>query len=231
MAALLALRRGLRRAVLDQPLVWRTVETVWPYIRFLPLSVRMQIDRQVPQRLPKDEVRSMLLRRMPKKGVCAEIGVWKGDFADKILRLARPRELHLIDPWAYQPEFPERMYSGNIAVSQNDMDEICDAVRQRFAHLSEVRVHRRFSNDLIEILQGAPLDWLYIDGNHSKGFVRQDLELSWRCLRSGGYVTGDDYFWRDLDGSYGVREAVDEFAAEHALKVELIGGQFLLRKP
>ena len=57
----------------------------------------------------------MLLRRMPENGVCVEIGVWKGDFSDRILRLTRPRELYLIDPWAFQPQFPKRMYSGNLA--------------------------------------------------------------------------------------------------------------------
>ena len=231
MAALFALRRGLRRALLDQPWVWRIAETVWPYTRILPHSAKMQLDRQVLQRLPKDEVRAMLLRRMPQNGVCAEIGVWKGDFSDEILRLTRPRELHLIDPWAFQPEFPRRMYSGNIAASQQDMDAIYRTVVERFAHCPNVQIHRRFSSELPDILHERQLDWVYIDGNHSKDFVRQDLELTWRALRPGGYVTGDDYFWKNLDESPGVREAVDDFAAEHALRVEPIGGQFLLRKP
>jgi Methyltransferase domain len=231
MNALVALRRGLRRAVLDQPLVWRIVESTWPYARPLPLAAKRQLDQRMLQRLPKDQVREMLLRRMPKNGVCVEIGVWKGDFSDRILRITRPRELHLIDPWAFQPQFPKRMYSGNLASSQLDMDAICDGVRQRFAELKEVRVHRRFSGDLPEILQGVTLDWVYIDGNHSKAFVRQDLDLCWRALRRGGYITGDDYSWQDLDGSYGVREAVDEFATDHRLRVELIGGQYLIRKP
>jgi len=173
----------------------------------------------------------MLLRRMPKNGVCVEIGVWKGDFSETILRLTRPRELHLVDPWAFQPQFPKRMYSGNLASSQDDMDAIYEGVRRRFAQVGEVRVHRRFSSDLLQILQGASLDWVYIDGNHSKEFVKQDLELSWRCLRPGGYITGDDYPWRDLHGCYGVREAVDEFVGEHRLRLELIGGQYLMRKP
>ena len=231
MNALSALRRGLRRAVLDQPLVWRLVESAWPHARLLPLPAKRQLDRQVLQRLPKDQVRAMLLRRMPKNGVCVEIGVWKGDFSEQILRLTRARELHLIDPWIFQPQFPKRMYSGNLASSQHDMDAIWEGVRQRFAQIDEVRVHRRFSSDLHEVLQGASLDWVYIDGNHSKPFVKQDLELSWRSLRSGGYITGDDYAWQDLDGSYGVREAVEEFAAEHRLRIELIGGQYLMRKP
>jgi len=231
MNALVALRRGLRRAVLDQPLIWRMVEGAWPYARLLPLPVKRQLDQWVLQRLPKDEVRAMLLRRMPKNALCVEIGVWKGDFSDRILRLSHPRELHLIDPWAFQPQFPKRMYSGNLASSQHDMDAICESVRRRFAEVNEVRLHRRFSSDLLEILQGVPLDWVYIDGNHSKAFVEQDLDLCWRCLRRGGYITGDDYSWQDLDGSYGVREAVDEFAAEHGLSLELIGGQYLMRKP
>jgi hypothetical protein len=231
MNALVALRRGLRRAVLDQPLVWRMVEAAWPYARLLPPPARRQLDRRVLQRLPKDQVREMLLRRMPKNGVCVEIGVWKGDFSERILRLTGPRELHLVDPWAFQPQFPRRMYSGNLAASQDDMDAICEGVRRRFAGVAAVRVHRRFSSDLDEILQGVRLDWVYIDGNHSKAFVRQDLDLCWERLRRGGYVTGDDYSWRDLDGSYGVREAVDEFAAEHRLRIELIGGQYLMRKP
>ena len=88
------------------------------------------------------------------------------------------------------------------------MDAICEGVRRRFAEVDEVRVHRRFSSDLHEILQGTRLDWVYIDGNHSRAFVKQDLDLCWPCLRGGGYITGDDYSWRDLDGSYGVREAV-----------------------
>jgi len=207
------------------------VECAWPFARLLPLAARRQLDRWALQRLPKDQLREMLLRRMPTNAVCVEIGVWKGDFSDRILRLTRPRELHLVDPWAFQPQFPKRMYSGNLSSSQDDMDAICEGVRQRFAGVNEVRIHRRFSGDLHEILQGTKLDWVYIDGNHSKEFVKRDLDLCWRCLRPGGYVTGDDYAWQDVDASYGVREAVDEFAAEHRLGVELIGGQYLMRKP
>ena len=56
--------------------------------------------------------RLRLLDRMPRGGVCAEIGVWKGDFSDRILRYANPKSLHLIDPWLFQPQYKERMYGG-----------------------------------------------------------------------------------------------------------------------
>jgi hypothetical protein len=40
-----------------------------------------------------------LLEQMPKGAVCAEIGVFNGDFSRHILRVTKPRELHLIDGW------------------------------------------------------------------------------------------------------------------------------------
>jgi len=33
---------------------------------------------------------------MPIGGVCAEIGVWEGDFSLRILEITRPRELQMI---------------------------------------------------------------------------------------------------------------------------------------
>ena len=53
----------------------------------------------------REKVRSRLLSHMPKNGIAAEIGVWEGKFSRKILLATEPRELHLIDPWLYQPEF------------------------------------------------------------------------------------------------------------------------------
>lgn len=53
----------------------------------------------------RDRVRARMLAEMPKGGIAAEIGVWEGNFSEKILEIADPKELHLIDPWLYQPEF------------------------------------------------------------------------------------------------------------------------------
>jgi hypothetical protein len=41
--------------------------------------------------------RTVLLDRLPHGGTVAEIGTLHGDFAREILRIANPRELHLVD--------------------------------------------------------------------------------------------------------------------------------------
>lgn len=57
----------------------------------------------------------MVLRHVPRESTCAEIGVYKGEFSARILKVARPRRLHLIDPWHFEPspEYAQSWYGGN----------------------------------------------------------------------------------------------------------------------
>lgn len=53
---------------------------------------------------PLTPCRMELLERMPKGSVCAEIGVYKVEFSEHILKVVRPAKLHLIDPWYYETD-------------------------------------------------------------------------------------------------------------------------------
>jgi predicted O-methyltransferase YrrM len=92
-----------------------------------------------------------------------------------------------------------------------------------------VEVIRAPSSAFFERLGDEKLDFVYIDGDHSFEFVLQDLELARASLKPGGIIVGDDYRWRDADGSMPVEAAVQSFASQHGLKVELIGNQILIR--
>ena len=48
--------------------------------------------------------RDFLLEKMPKNSICAEIGVLRGDFSERILRIVKPKKLYLIDTWGGQPK-------------------------------------------------------------------------------------------------------------------------------
>ncbi len=43
--------------------------------------------------------RHALLGMLPKKGVGAETGVFRGEFSAMLIATAQPTTLHLIDPW------------------------------------------------------------------------------------------------------------------------------------
>jgi hypothetical protein len=177
--------------------------------------------------------RSRLLSHLPKSAVCAEIGTWRGDFAEHILDSRRPRALHLIDPWEHRLEdaYEGAMFGGASREGQKTMDSIYESVLDRFGsaiELGQVHVHRSRSVEAAASFDDESLDWVYIDGDHTYEGVRADLEAYHRAIKPGGFLAGDDYGQRGWwDG--GVTRAVDEFAADMELKV--IRRQFLLRKP
>jgi hypothetical protein len=183
----------------------------------------------------REDLRDWLLQVVPKQSVCAEIGVYKGDFAARVWSVVQPRRLHLIDPWKYEASdvYRQSWYGGKMGVSQAHIDAIYETVLQRFnAQIATgtVRIHRASSSDAAASVPDAYFDWIYIDGNHQYEFVKRDLEHYFPKVKSGGYITGDDYglvgWWQG-----GVTRAVDEFIAQGSCDVVGIrGAQFCLRK-
>jgi len=162
--------------------------------------------------------------------VCAEIGVWKGDFSKEILK-KNPSKLYLIGPWKSIADVPARWH----AAPQDEMDAIYNDVANVFTSDDRVEIIRKLSDDAASDIEDGSLDWIYVDGNHSYEFVKSDLENWWPKLKSGGALCGDDY----QEGSFqietlnfGVVKAVDEFRSNFSdiAKFNLFKDQFVLVK-
>ncbi len=174
--------------------------------------------------------RLLLLQKMPKRAVCAEIGVWKGDYSELILGTTLPEKLHLIDPWEFQGEFSERMYGGAVAKSQTDMDSIYENVKKRFAKYQNVVLNKGKSEKVLHEFRDGYFEWVYIDGNHYYDYVLKDLEICFSKVKPSGIIAGDDYTWGEKDG-FPVRKAVQEFTNAKGLQnnLRVIGSQFIIQ--
>lgn len=151
--------------------------------------------------------------------VCAEIGVWKGDFSSEILN-KKPSQLHLIDPWAEQYE--NRLYS----IPQPEMDAVYNFVKDKFNDNPGVIIHRNYSTKVeLDVL----FDWVYIDGDHNYESVKKDLEFYYKLIKPGGWLCGDDYGWADKNCLKGVKPAVDEFCKNNNLPVKIYGTQYVIK--
>jgi SAM-dependent methyltransferase len=178
--------------------------------------------------------RTFVLRRLPKGSVCAEIGVFQGEFSQQILDKTRPRKLHLIDPWRYQPgpDYSASWYGGD-SHDQRFMDAVYEEVCRRFQPqiTSEVvQIHRKPSAEAAADFPENHFDWIYVDGDHHYEAVLQDLSAYRPKVKPGGYVAGDDYgsggWWKG-----GVKRAVDELISSGAFEPVLIkNSQFILRR-
>jgi hypothetical protein len=183
---------------------------------------------------PNRDKRDFLLVQLPKRSVGAEIGVWKGEFSSRILKVVRPTKLHLIDPWKYEPSYQGAWYGGSKS-NQIEMDRIFESVRSRFAREAEkgqVNIHRAPSQLAAQQFQDGYFDWVYIDGNHQYEFVTADLESFVAKVRPGGLVCGDDYDRPTSWHNNGVTRAVDQFLLTHQYELEEVRDhQFIIRKP
>lgn len=171
----------------------------------------------------------------------AEIGVFKGEFAEQILRTWRGEKLLLIDPWRHLPDYLD---SWNL--SDEEMEENFEQTRRRLVEFgNRVDFMRMLSREAAPIVDDGSLDFIYIDANHSYAAVRRDLDVWYPKLRLGGLMSGHDYFDaradKDLEPifgnssaslskgeltSYGVKSAVDEFVKKHNLELQLTSEQF-----
>jgi hypothetical protein len=179
----------------------------------------------------REKVRARLLGKMPKGAIAAEIGVWEGKFSEQIIEITQPRELHLIDPWLYQPEFGNTGFGRK--KNETRMDEMYHEVAAKFASNPGVKLHRAMSKPALESLPDGYLDWVYIDGNHNEPFVGEDLDLCRRKVKPGGIISGDDLNWQTEQSGAPVRKAVDALLKSLGPKAKLtvIANQYMIQLP
>ena len=145
--------------------------------------------------------RTELLMRLPRGGVVAEVGVAEGAFSKQILEICRPTTLHLIDLWS---ESSARYADG--------MERTRAAVREELG-AGRVKIHKGLSWDVLETLDDASLDWVYLDAAHTYDAVARDLAAAEPKLKADGLICGHDYTRWASSGvnRWGVVEAVNEF--------------------
>lgn len=178
--------------------------------------------------------RQAVIGMLPKGGIGAEIGVWKGDYSAVLLAEARPKLLHLIDPWRSSdaPEHDKAWYGAQRGI---DMNAVHASVVARFRteiDTGQVIVHRTLSTETLAPMAQDSLDFAYVDGDHRFGAVRADLELAAAKVRPGGLIVADDHtlggWWED-----GVVRAVNELVGAHPRKLMIEfcwAGQVAIRK-
>lgn len=144
------------------------------------------------------EDRIKMLEEIPKGGVCAEIGILKGDYSRYILDIVKPQKLHLID---IDPK--------SIKVAKKRFE---DEIAQNL-----VEVYREDSSVCLSKMSDVAFDWIYIDGDHSYEGVKKDLEAAHQRLKPDGLISLNDYIFfgsSDLT-KYGIIEATNEFCVKY----------------
>lgn len=144
--------------------------------------------------------------------VGAEIGVDFGDGAVRFLR-ALPGKLYLVDPWQ-----PTKGYDSWTDVTEEEMGVRYEMVCRRFAADDRVEIRRETSDSFFA--SRPELDWVYIDGDHGEHAVYRDLVGALSCIKSEGYIFGDDLHTTKWNAPIG--RALERFVGDYESRVELL---------
>jgi|SRR5580765_3152820 len=144
--------------------------------------------------------------------VCVELGSWMGSSAIPVARLIKQWGGHLtcVDVWG--SEQVTYNYEPELNTADRFLRNIVAAGVEENVHMIQART------DVAALVwQGRPpIDYLYIDADHSYEGCKSDLELWWPHLREGGLIAGDDY----SDPRFGVTDAWDEFEQTHGQRFD-----------
>ena len=144
-----------------------------------------------------------LLKYLPKNGTVAELGVLKGDYAQKISDITQPKKLYLIDMWD-----SENKISNEKARVQERFSKEIDNKSIQIEHNTTVAASNNFPDYYF--------DWIYIDASHVYEAISNDLEAYQNKIKHNGIIAGHDFTgWDSWGVKYGVVEAVAEFCCKY----------------
>jgi len=145
-----------------------------------------------------------------------EVGVWKGELSWRLLKALPHTILHLVDPYqVYDDKY--------IGTEQERIDRARELALAAVRPYEEQAIWIPMESSLaVETIEDGSLDFVFIDACHSYEFVRQDIRAWYPKVRAGGIVSGHDYNGRgDRRGVFGVKRAVDEWAAEIGIDIHV----------
>lgn len=139
------------------------------------------------------------------RGVVVEIGTGGGHFTEQILAVwPTCSKLITVDPWEPYDSVP--------AFTASVQEERFKNTTEKFAGNSNVTIVRKRSMAAALDVPDKSVDFIYVDGDHTRAAVLIDLQSWLPKLKRRGIMAGHDYYGD-------VKTAVDEFCAIKGLNV------------
>lgn len=134
--------------------------------------------------------------------VGAEIGFGFGINAENLLNELSIKKLYCIDPY----------FGKKYMQNEREISSYTDNKKSRLNKLKRNKKVVFIECNSHEATQHItePLDFVYIDGNHTYQYVLNDLTTYYKLVKPYGYIGGHDYIF----GQDGVISAVQDFAIQ-----------------
>ena len=152
-----------------------------------------------------------------------EIGVLEGRTSAHLLKSCPRLFLIMVDPWAPIPEYlASESPTGLGRWKLKQFEKAYQSALRRTAFAADRRdVYRMMSTTASQFQANNTLSLVFIDGDHRKEAVLQDILTWWPKLLPTGILCGHDYNQRKRPG---VTEAVNEWAGRRGIEISTGAG-------
>jgi len=149
-----------------------------------------------------------------------EIGIFKGEFLDYIVRECNIGSIDGVD-----------LFSGMTCSGDADGNNLIHydvgksylELTEKYVNTKHVKVYMADSTIFLKCIDDDLYDIIYIDGDHTYNGVKKDLMNSFKKIKNGGYIMGHDYEMNMEKAKtiydFGVKKAVDEFCIKYNQRI------------
>lgn len=179
-----------------------------------------------------------ILRNKLPGGECTgvEVGAAQGLTSAHLLRSFPELRMTLVDCWCSFGRDSSYYRSGdrNSRLSVDDQARRFNEAKALTAFAgNRCRISRTRSVDAAKTTQPESVDFVFVDADHTREAVAEDLRCWWPAIKPGGILLGKDYgHRRDKISAWGISQAVHAFATNHDLHVYCEGARvWRIHKP
>lgn len=182
-----------------------------------------------PIRLPmrRYDMLHLIKAYRPSIDTAVEIGVLKGESGRYISNILQPKKLIGIDPYQLYENYtdkPSKEFN-----DQEQLDKLAAQMIEAYKTYNKPRhseLVRARNHQVVNTFADGSLDYVYLDGDHKYDSVKQDIKMWYPKLKVGAILSGHDYCIGSVQEKFGVIEAVQEFVAEHKLRLAVTTENF-----
>jgi hypothetical protein len=130
----------------------------------------------------------------------AEVGVAEGKYSEILCKTIDKLKLYCVDPYIPYDKYKQKWPMESYVVAEQRLKEF------------DVTFLKQKSLEAVVSVPEESLDFVYIDGDHRFDYVMEDI-IAWaRRVRTGGIISGHDYYrWKNG----GVIAAVEAYTNAH----------------
>ena len=165
----------------------------------------------------RDNMAAVLHELDFKTGV--EIGVQEAFYSVVLCKENPQMTLYGVDPW-------RAFRTGTVYhLSQERNDYFYKMAQERLSVFPNSKLIRKTSMDAVKDFENESLDFVYIDGDHERSHVTEDIREWEKKVRKGGIISGHDYYrTMDKKAFMAVKDVVHEHIRANNIKPLIIWG-------